>query len=253
MPKLNPTFDPDWKPRFDRALAKSNITHVADDVSTMHEAFWRQFRTMAEIRDFHFDALRKRAEGFGLDIILPVLDDNCSWEEIIAVYHRGSSAIDDSTLESYRPPYMHPDGLDAFCDDQPDAQRFTERYEYVGFWNTPSACIMTIEFQEAAAHVCFTLINRAGTSPINMIEELAAKVYHEHLADRYGPAQAHWYAYFHIQTNEGFMEAELRWDRRANTYVSQGWRHFGSVPQVITLTADLAAQRPDLPRVARRK
>lgn len=144
--------------------------------------------------------------------MLPELGDDCTWEEIGKVYGRGDDAINDHLAERYRKPYDHPADLNAFHDDDPDVQRFTERYEYVGFRKHSSVCILTIEYQEAEAHVCFTLVENGGTSPINMMEHLATIVYHEQFADRYEPEAVHWYAYFRLRGldgGEGFMEAIL--------------------------------------------
>jgi len=243
MPKLTPTYDPDWGPRFDRALAQANASNDSEDVAAMHRAFWAQFRTMAEIRDFHFDSLRKSAEVRNLELVLPELDDDCTWEEIAEAYGHGDNAINEYMAEGYRSPYAHPSNLDAFHDDDVDAQRFTDRYNYVGFWNTPSACILTIEYQENTAYVCFTLIENAGTSPINMMEELATIVYHERLADRYKHSDVHWYSYFRFRGftgHEGFMEAILNWDRKRRRYADVSWNHFPSVPRIIGETANLA-------------
>lgn len=252
MPKLNPEYDPDWQGRFDRALAKANASRSTDDVAAMHKAFWAQFRTMKQIRDFHFDSLRKKAEISGLEIIFPELDDDCTWEEIAEAYGRGDDAINERYMERYKRPYAQPDGLEAFRDDERDAQRLIERLEYTGFWDSPSACIMMIEYQEQSAHVCFTLIKGAGTSAINMMEDLATMVYKDRLADRYDPNQVHWYAYYRfrgISGHEGFMEANVRWDRRRKEYQDASWMHFGSVSKVIADTAELASPRPELPRV----
>jgi hypothetical protein len=252
VPILNPEYDPDWKRRFDRALAKANASRTAEDVAVMHSAFWGQFRTMREIRDFHFDSLRRKAEVSGLEIILPELDDDCTWEQIAEAYGRGDDAINERYMEHYKKPYTQPDGLEAFGDDDAGIQRVVERLEYNGFWDSPSACVVTVECQEKSAHICFTLIMGAGTSPINMMEDLATMVYKERLADRYKPDEVHWYAYFHfrgISGHEGFMEAGMRWDRKQKQYKDASWMHFTSIPQVIADTADLADPRPDLPRV----
>lgn len=252
VPILNPEYDPDWKGRFDRALAKVNASRNSEDLTVMHRAFWAQFRTMREIRDFHFDSLRKKAEVSGLEIILPEVGDDCTWEQISDAYGRGDDAINERYVTHYKKPYAQPDGLDAFGEDKASTQRLVERLEYSGFWDSPSACIMTAEYQEKSAHICFTLIKGAGTSPINMMEDLATLIYKDRLADRYKPDQIHWYAYFHfrgISGHEGFMEACMRWDRKQKHYKDPSWMHFSSIPQVIADTVDLADPRPDLPRV----
>jgi hypothetical protein len=252
VPILNPEYDPDWKGRFDRALAKANASRSSEDLAVMHRAFWAQFRTMREIRDFHFDSLRKKAEISGLEIILPEVGDDCTWEQIAEAYGRGDDAINERYMENYKKPYAQPEGLEAFGDDNEGIQRQVERFEYSGFWGSPSACIVTSEYQGKSAYICFTLILGAGTSPINMMEDLATMIYKDRLSDRYKPDQVHWFAYFHFRGftgHEGFMEACMRWDRKQKQYKDPSWTHFASIPRAIAETADLAEPRPDLPRV----
>ena len=241
MPILNPDFDPDWRASFERAKGRVDATHSADDLPAMHNAYWSQFRTMAEIRDFHIDLLRRKADAFGLELVVPRIDDDCTWEDISIVYSYLEDAINEQIAQRDKFPNKHPEGLNAFFDDD-SAQRFTEYYQYTGFWDISSACHLTIEYQENEAHVCFTLLENAGTSPINMIETLATKVYHDELADRYDPEDVHWYTYHRfggLWGHEGFTEALLSWDRRCKRYTRPQWMHFGAVPAAITKTTDI--------------
>lgn len=250
MPIFNPEFDPDWQESFRRAKSKVDATRSADDLPAMHNAFWSQFRTMAEIRDFHINSLMRKAEAFGFELNLPHVDDDCTWEEIIALNSYVDDAINDRIAYGNRPPRSHPEGLAAFLVDDGIGQRFTEYYEYDGFWDIPSACYLTIEYQEEEAYVCFTLLQIAGTSPVNMIETLATTVYRDHLADRYDPENIHWYAYVRLgrsSRNEHCMQAVLTWDRRRKEYTSAHWMHFGSAPPTIARIAELdddAEQEP---------
>ena len=132
----------------------------------MHNAFWSRYRTMAEIRDFHFDAVRRKADIWDLEVTIPHLDDDCTWDDIALV----SSHIEDADAERHiaqgRLGHQNPEGYrHAFFPDD-SAQRFTEYHQYTGFWDYPSACYLTIEYQEREVHVCFTLVPNAGTSPI---------------------------------------------------------------------------------------
>jgi hypothetical protein len=249
MPILNPDYDPDWEARFDRAKNRVDKTHDQKHLTAMHHAFWCRYRTMAEIRDFHIDATKRRADAHALEItLIPHIDDDCTWDDISAVYNLLNDAIDEYLCRGGRPPYEHPEGLNAFFEDS-DAQRFTEYYQYDGFWH-PSACHLTIEFQENGAYVCFTLLPSSGTSPVNMIEELATKVYKDELFERYEPHEVNWYTYHRFSGtdgHEGFMQAMMPWDERRKEYGRVvEWRHFTSIPVSIVKTTVLDdADRPE--------
>lgn len=242
MPILNPDYDPDWKSRFDRALNLVDRTHDQNHLNAMHHAFWCQYRTMAEIRDFHINATIQRADAHDLELtLIPHIDDDCTWDDISTVYSVLNNAIDEYLFRPARRPYRQPDGLDAFLDDT-SAQRFTEHYEYDGF-QSRSACNLTIEYQENAAHVCFTLLENSGTSPINMMADLATIVYRDLLFGRYEPQEVSWYAYHRSTLRgfgfEGFIQAIMRWDRRYKSYGAvEEWRHFSSIPVPIVRTTE---------------
>lgn len=244
MPILNPDYDPDWESRFDRTKNLVDKTHDQKHLNAMLNTTWCKYRTMAEIRDFHINVTKQRAEAHDLELtLIPHIDDDCTWDDISAVYRLLNNAIDEHLCRPARPPYQHPDGLDAFYDDD-SAQRFTEYYKYTGFWDTPSACHLTIEYQENAAHVCFTLIPDGGTSPINMIEELATIVYHDELFERYEPNEVSWYAYHRsirgVHGFEGFMQAVMSWDRRNRRFGRvEEWRHFACIPNSIVRTTEI--------------
>ena len=243
MPILNPDYDPDWESRFDRAKNLVDKTRDQKHLNAMHHAFWCRYRTMAELRDFHINATKQRADAHDLELtLIPHIDDDCTWDDISTVYGVLNNAIDEYLCRPARPPYQHPDGLDAFLEDD-SAQRFTEYYEYDGFWSR-SACHLTIEYQENAAHVCFTLIEKSGTSAINMMEDLATIVYRDLLVERYEPHEVSWYAYHRsikgVYGFEGFMQAIMRWDRRYKSYGRvEEWRHFASIPVPIVRTTEL--------------
>ena len=235
MPLLNPDFDPDWKARFERAQRRVDATRNPAHLSAMYNAYWSRYRTMAEIRDLHFDAVRRKAEICGLEVTIPHLDDDCTWDDITLVSAHLEDAINEHLAQEARLRHQNPEGLHAFFPDD-SAQRFTEYYQYTGFWKFPSACYLTIEYQESEVHVCFTLIPNSGTSPINMIEELATSIYHDKLAGRYDPGEAKWYTYFRFREPggpEGFMQAVLSWDKQRKKYSKVEWLHFSSVPAVI--------------------
>jgi hypothetical protein len=241
MPILNPDFDPDWKARFERAQRRVDATGKPEHLPAMQNAFWSRYRTMAEIRDFHFDAVRRKADAWSLDVTIPHIDDDCTWDDISLVYAHLDDAIDEHIARGGSLPHKNPEGLHAFFPDD-SAQIFTEYYQYTGFWDFPSACYLTIEYQENEVHVCFTLIPDSGTSPINMIEELATSIYHDRLAGRYDPEDAKWYTYFRFRGpggNEGFIQAVLSWHKQRKKYAKVEWRHFSSVPGVIAESADL--------------
>lgn len=255
MPILNPDFDPDWEARFDRAKSRVDATRDPKDLSAMHNAYWSRFRTMAEIRDFHINALKRHAEVSGLEVTIPYIDDDCTWEDISTVYCHIHDAITDYITRGSRLLNNHPEGLRAFFEDD-SAQRFTEYYEYVGFWNIPSCCQLTIEYQENEAHVCFTLLPNAGTSPINMIEELATMLYHNQLADRYDPEEISWYTYHDFKGlwgHRGFMQAVLSWDKRYKKYTKVQWLRFASVPAAIAKTTALDGDEQPEPLVRPRQ
>lgn len=245
---LHPNYDPDWESRFDEAEERFNHAlkmrdpaAIAEAAQAQRMAYWAQFRTMAEIRDFHFDALRRHAEAEKLILVLPDLRDDCTWEEINTAYRVAWDALDDQLAERMRPPYRHPEYLDAFY-DEPGGHRFSTRYEYVGNWGAPGVCNLTIEYQEEHAHVCFTLLPNGGPSAINLMESLATRIYHEAFKERYEPTAIRWYAYFRrpgIGGREGFMQAHLIWHRDRYTTV-ESWHHYATVPRVIGETVYLA-------------
>ena len=244
MPLLNPDFDPDWKARFERAKRRVDATGNPEHLSAMHDAFWSRYRTMAEIRDFHFDAVRRKADIWDLEVTIPHLDDDCTWDDIALVSSHIEDAINEHITQGGRLGHQNPEGLHAFFPDD-SAQRFTEYHQYTGFWDYPSACYLTIEYQEREVHVCFTLVLNAGTSPINMIEQLATSIYHDKLAGRYDPGEAKWYTYFRFAGpggHEGFWQAVLSWDKQRKKYTKVNWRHFSSVPAVIAESAELDAE-----------
>lgn len=244
MPRLNPDYDPDWKSRWERTHSLVEATHDKRHLAAMHHAFWCQFKTMAEIRDFHLNDVKQRAEAAGLELTdaVPYIDDDCTWDDISTAYNAIDDAINEYLCRGARFPHKHPADLEGFSDDDNSAQRFTEYYKYAGYHNFPSACHLTVEYQENRAYVCFTLLPDAGTSPINMIEDLATLIYRDELADRYEPGEVSWFTYHRFSGSfghEGFMQARMTWDKRRKQFGRVEWVHFNSVPTSIAKTTEL--------------
>lgn len=83
---------------------------------------------MAEIRDFHFESLRRKGELSGSKIILPQLNDDCTWEQIAEAYGRANAAIDEhiagrqrGSIEAEGLEVQHSTGRDDTNDSVSDA------------------------------------------------------------------------------------------------------------------------------------
>lgn len=252
-----PTFDPEWKVRWDRAnqllLAMQARGEFGDDyqmyLGVQHKAYAAQFLTVEHV--WAHDLRYAMFDAAGVDVPIPQLPPGASVDDAKALIARYRQSLDDARYLARRPVPADPIGVVAFTTPpRPHCRRSVEPLKLArSKAGPPVECLVVVEATAEEAHVCF-IWQTDGGSVCNQIERLAAHVYWDRFAAtlpkrvlnpwRCGRSYAPDRILFHeydpwftktgaMRTLDSFSSIQFDWtDERG--FGNPQWTHHKSVP-----------------------
>lgn len=100
-------------------------------------------------------------------------------------------------------------------------------FYFVGFGRVPSKCRLIRWETDAVVYIALSHIKWGGTSPTNMIEELATSIRAVYYRDADPDSIEffdHWPAEHSITQREELIPVDLDWDRASKSYQNPIWR-----------------------------
>ena len=243
-----PQYDPNWEARYawaqERFETLSPIATVREVMAArdaMRQAFDAQFATVADLAEFRFAALKRKALDEGFMMAMKPLDPEADEEDVEAVWRKAVEQLNAAKRARARPALGQPEGLRAFK-NPPPAPAHREFLSFDGAWGMPR-CGVLVERGPSRMDICiFPLEN--GPNVCRNFEQLAL------LAVRRAFPVAGWapglllkgvqfYSYvpwaYHNGDRELFSARDLRWSKGRFEEDRDRERLYESVPPLLAM------------------